>query len=668
MLWLGVDVGGTFTDLVLYDEATGRLTHAKTPSTPEDQSRGVIAGIESLGIDPAQLGRLAHGSTVATNTLLERNGAKLAAVTTEGFRDVLVVGRGNRTALYDIKARRDPALLARAAIHEVSERARHDGTVLRAPDRLDELAARLKQDGTEAVAICFLHSYANPENEMRAKAALQAALPGVFVTASYEVSPEYREYERFATTAVNAYVAPRVRRYLASLESAVRSRGYRRPVSIMTSNGGAWPIPELSELPVNSVLSGPAAGVIGAAALGRAAGEPNLITCDMGGTSTDCCLILDGEFAMTTMAKVGGLPNRVRQIEINTVGAGGGSVAYLDAGGFLNVGPRSAGAMPGPAAYGRGGAEPTVTDANVALGRLAPDEVFGGQIRLDVAAARDVVSRLADRLGVSPERMADGIVKLAVARMTSAVKEISIMRGHDPREFALLPFGGAGPLHAALIADELGMRRVVVPPLPGNFSAFGLLLADERRDFVRARLLRTADLALGDLQSVLDELREEGRKKLAESGFEADSMRFEATLDMRYVGQAFELTTPLPETLRSMADVEAAFRAVYERRYSHATEEPTEIVAIRLAAYGRVPKPELRPAPEGAAAKPLGERPVWFDDGFLPCPVYDRETLGRGPVIEGPALVQEAGSTTLVPPGFRAQVGRVGELVLERSR
>ena len=667
MLWLGVDVGGTFTDLVLYDEATGRLSHAKTPSTPEDQSRGVIAGIEALGIDAAALGRLAHGSTVATNTLLERNGARLAALTTEGFRDVLVVGRGNRTALYDIKARRAPPLLARSAIHEVQERARHDGTVLQEPGDLGPLVERLKADGAEAVAVCFLHSYANPANEARVKAALQAALPGVFVTASHEVSPEYREYERFATTAVNGYVAPRVRRYLASLETAVRARGYRRPVAIMTSNGGAWPIPEIAELPVNSVLSGPAGGVIGAAALGRAAGEPNLITCDMGGTSTDCCLILDGEYAMTTLAKVGGLPNRVRQIEINTVGAGGGSIAHLDAGGFLNVGPRSAGAMPGPAAYGRGGTEPTVTDANLALGRLAADEVFGGEIRLDAAAAKAAISDLAAKLGVGLERMADGIVKLAVARMTSAIKEISIMRGHDPRNFALLPFGGAGPLHAALIADELGMRRVIVPPLPGEFSAFGLLLADERRDFVRARILRTAELSIDGLEAILAELREEGRAKLAESGFAEAEMRFEASLDMRYVGQAFELSTPLPEAPGSMAEIEAAFRGVYERRYAHAADEPTEIVAVRLSAYGRVPKPALRDAPEAGPPSTVGKRPVWFDDGFVATPVLDRGALGRGPVVEGPALVQEAGATTLVPPGYRAHVGRVGELVLERS-
>jgi N-methylhydantoinase A len=364
---------------------------------------------------------------------------------------------------------------------------------------------------------------------------------------------------------------------------------------------------------------------------------------------------------------VGGLPNRVRQIEINTVGAGGGSVAHLDAGGFLNVGPRSAGAAPGPAAYGRGGTEPTVTDANLALGRLAAGEVLGGEIRLDAEAARGAIGALARKLGVGLDRMADGIVKLAVARMTSAVKEISIMRGHDPRDFALLPFGGAGPLHAALIADELGMRRVIVPPLPGNFSAFGLLLADERRDFVRARILRTADLTLDGLAAILAELRAEGRAKLAESGFAESDMRFEASLDMRYVGQAFELSAPLPDAPSSMAEVEAAFRRVYELRYAHATAEATEIVAVRLSAYGRVPKPELREAAAGGAAAPVGERPVWFDDGFVATPIYEREGLGHGPVIEGPALIQEAGATTLVPPGYRAHVGRVGELVLERS-
>ncbi len=672
MLWLGIDVGGTFTDLVLYDEATGLMRLAKTPSTPADHADGMLAGIARLDVDLHDVTRVAHGTTVATNTVLERSGARTAVLTTRGFRDVLEVGRGNRTVLYDVKATRPPALVARALRFEVDERTLFDGTVARAVDtaEIEALAARLAHAGIEAIAVCYLHSYANDANERATKAVLQRALPAAFVATSAEVVREYREYERFSTTALNAYVAPRVRRYLASLERRLGERGYRPPVAVMTSNGGTMPAAHIAEFPVHSMLSGPAAGVIGAAHVGRASGYPDLITYDMGGTSTDVSLVKDGRFAMATEGWIGTLPTRVRQIEINSIGAGGGSIAWLGAGRFLDVGPQSAGAQPGPACYARGGTNPTVTDANVVLGRLGTAAPLGGEISLDAARAHAAIAALASDLGVNVSTMAEGIVKLAVVKMTGAIKEISIMRGHDPRAFTLFAYGGAGPLHAAAIAAELGMSRVVVPPMPGNFSAFGLLVADVRLDAVKTHVVRTADLTFADLGAILGELRAQTRARLAAEGFTDTAMRFEASLDMRYVGQAFELDVAVDERCASMADVDRAFRTAHERRYAHATDDPAEIVTFRVAAYGLGLKPTLR-RPADLTAAPdkaiLGDRAVVFDGARVTTRVYTRDLLPPGMPVAGPALVEEPGTTTVVPPGFSAVCDVHGNLLVERS-
>ena len=671
MLWLGIDVGGTFTDLVLYDEATGALRVDKVPSTPQDNTQAILAGIGRLGLDLAQVGKLVHGTTVATNAALERKGARLAVITTRGFRDVLVVGRGNRTRLYDVKAVRPPPLLPRSAIHEVDERSCFDGTVLRALDSgaLEAIAATLRAAGVDAVAICFLHSYANGDNERAAQALIEAALPDAFVCTSAEVLPEYREYERFATTALNAYVAPVISRYLRALAGRLAERGLTFPPEIMTSGGGAWPIGKVAQLPVHSMLSGPAGGVMAAVHAARAAGIADIITCDMGGTSTDACLIRNLEPPVTNEGMIGAIPNRVPQIEISTIGAGGGSIAALGPGRFLTVGPESAGADPGPACYGRGGTQPTVTDANVVLGRLRPDAPLGGTIRLDVAAAEAAVARLAGALGLDTIRMAEGIVQLAVTRMTGTIKEISIMRGHDPRGFVLFAYGGAGPLHAAMIAAELGIPRVIVPPLPGNFSAFGLLVADARHDYARTRLAPTAELSFDEVAAAFDAMREEARAELTAEGFTAGQMRFEARLDMRYVGQAFELPVELPADARSMADVDAAFYRAYERRYAFATPDPAEIVCFRLAGFGSGRKPPLFAGDAAAGtleAARTGTRDAVFDAVGRPTPVYARERLPRDAAVQGPALIEEPGTTTVVPPGFSARADAAGHLVLER--
>ena len=671
MRWLGIDVGGTFTDLVLYDQSTGAVVLEKTPSTPHDHSEGMLEGIRRLGVDLRGVEKVAHGTTIATNTALERNGARTAVLITRGFRDVLEVGRGNRVVLYNIKATRPPSLVPRSRCFEVDERTLFDGTVLREvqPTEVARIIEKLRDQGIEAVAVCYLHAYANDGNERQTKEWLQKDAAEIFVSTSSEVLPEYREYERFATTVLNAYVAPRVGRYLGALATKLAAGGYTKPVAIMTSNGGTMPVDTIVEFPAHSMLSGPAAGVMASVHVAAQSGYANLITYDMGGTSTDVCLIRDGQLAMTTDGRIGHLPNKVLQIEINSIGAGGGSIAWVGGRNFLNVGPQSAGAQPGPAGYGRGGTEPTVTDANVVLGRLGTRSRLGGEIGLDADRARAAVERIGAALGVALLPMAEGIVRLAVARMTGAIKEISVMRGLDPRDFVLFAYGGAGPMHAAFIAEELGMPRLVVPPLPGNFSAFGLLTADVRHDAVRTRLVATRELALADVRAIFHELREGGRRQLVDEGVGDHAMRFDARLEMRYVGQAFELSVPFDESIQSIDDLDRAFYAAHERRYSHAIPDPVEIVSFRLSAYGLVEKPML-PRPAAAAGSldgaRTGERPVAFDSVFHTTPIYDRARLGSGVAIHGPAIIEEAGATTVVPPGWQAVVDDAGSLVMSR--
>ena len=672
MLWLGVDVGGTFTDLVLFDRAAGTLQVLKTPSTPRNQAEGVLAGLGRLDVNACKLERMVHGTTVATNTALERNGARLAVLVTAGHKDVLVVGRGNRMAMYDIKARPLRPLVPRSRCIEVRERLGVDGAVLTELDerQVATITEQLAADGIEAVAICFLHAYANPGHEQRCAGLVAKGLPGAIVTTSAEVLPEFREYERFSTTALNAYVAPRMRRYLGDLRSRLSEAGMVAPLGIMTSNGGTLPAPRVEAMPVLSMLSGPAAGVIAAAHIGAAAGHPDLITCDMGGTSTDVCLVRRGEYGMTTEGRVGAFPIKIRQIDINSIGVGGGSIAACGTGGFLSVGPRSAGAVPGPCCYGRGGQEPTITDANVALGRLGSDQPLGGEIQLDRAAAFAAIEILGKRVGLSSIAMAEGILRIAAVSLAGAIKEVSVMRGIDPRDFALLPFGGAGPLHAAAIADDLGMRTVVVPPLPGNFSALGLLIADVRRDFVRTRVSATAATSIESIRGTLQELIREGEAELAAAGFASAQCRYAASLDMRYSGQSFELSVPVGMETASIEQVERAFHDVYAARYGAATGRAVEIVSYRLAAWGLTDKPRL-PAVERAGRSlddaGAGTRGVVFDGVEQQVRVLDRDRLPTNLTLEGPVLVEEGGSTTVVPPGWTVRLEETDCLVMHRK-
>jgi N-methylhydantoinase A len=672
MAWLGVDVGGTFTDLVLFDRGSGSLKILKTPSTPRNQSEGILNGVRLLGIDVPALEKFVHGTTVATNTALERDGASLAVLTTAGHRDVLIVGRGNRMAMYNIKAPPIQPLLSRSRCLEIDERMKADGTVLRALDeaQVNRIADDLIAAGVDAVAICFLHSYANPAHERRCAEIIGRRMPDAVVTTSSEVLSEYREYERFSTTALNAYVAPRMKRYISDLRQQLSLAGSVAPLSIMTSNGGALSAQLVEELPVLSMLSGPAAGVIAASHIGARANYPNLITCDMGGTSTDVCLVRGGDYGMTTEGKVGAFPVKIRQIDINTIGVGGGSIASRSPSGFLAVGPRSAGAFPGPASFARGGKEPTLSDANVALGRLRLERPLGGEIKLDKQAALTALDGLAAATGISTIEMAEGILRIAAVSLAAAIKEVSVMRGIDPRDFALLPFGGAGALHAAEVADELGMRTVVVPPLPGNFSALGLLLADSRRDFVKTQLSRTADTSAEDVRLRFGELVALGEKELTEISASSAERRYQASLDMRYAGQSFELSVPCPMDVSDVAIIERNFGEVYAARYGATTNAPIEIVSYRVAVWQESEKPALAlPERSGRSmeAAKVTTTATTFGGKSCDTPVYQRELLPPEVDIDGPALVEEDGASTVVPPGWRAMLDQVGCLVLQKA-
>jgi N-methylhydantoinase A len=676
MPWVGVDVGGTFTDVVVYDESTGALTFGKSPTNPADPTAGLLHALDRLDVDLPSTRRIVHGTTIGTNAVLERTGSSLWMLTTRGFRDTLEIARTNRTVLYDIRARKPAPLVPRQRVVEVDERLLADGTVRR-PLRDDDLREALdrirrlaEDEGPAALVIGFLHSYTNPAHEGAAARMAGEMLHGWFVCTSAEVLPELREYERFSTAALNAYIGPKVGGYLANLGRKLSTRGYAGRLYITTSSGGIMTSDVAARLPVHTVLSGPAGGVAAAVTLGRLIGCPNLITYDMGGTSTDACLIEDLEPALTTEQHIAGLPNRTPQIEINSIGAGGGSIAWLDAGGALRVGPRSAGADPGPACYARGGTEPTITDANVVLRRVAADVPLAGEVKLDEALARRAIGTLLGQVpGLSnPAALAEGVVRIAVARMVSAIKEISIAKGHDPRDFALLAYGGAGPMHAAFVAEELDMPRVIVAPAPGNFSAFGALISDLRRDYVRTRLTPTRRATFAEIEQIFAGLAEDAQRDLATADIPPERIALSRALGMRYVGQSWELLVRMADGAESMAALEVAFQQAHRRRYGHATDGPAEIVNFRLTAVGAVVKPAL---PRWDVASALAEarrteRPVVFGGDPLPTPVYSRERLPGGAPFHGPAIVEEMGATTVIPPGWTAAVGRWGELVLTR--
>jgi len=664
---LGVDIGGTFTDFLLWED--GRLRVYKRPSTPHDPSEAVLSGLEETGWSPEEV---AHGSTVATNAVLERKGARTALITTRGFRDMLAIGRQTRPRLYELEPQRLPPIIPDELRLEVDERLDYRGRVLRRLDRreVEEALDRLMGQGVESLAVCFLFSFLNPAHERRVRDA--ARRRGIPVSVSFEVLPEHREYERMSTTALNAYVAPVMSRYLTRLERGLQRRGVRH-LRVMQSGGGSAGAEAAGALAVRTLLSGPAGGVVGAYELARSAGYPEVITFDMGGTSTDVCLC-PGRIPTSTEASVGGCPMRVPVVDVHTVGAGGGSIARIDAGGALRVGPESAGADPGPACYGQGEL-PTVTDAHLVLGRLLPERFLGGRMPLSrERARRAIATKIAAAFGGDVTAAAASIVRIAGVNMERALRVISVERGRDPRLFTLVAFGGAGPLHACELAEALAVPRVLVPPFPGVLSAFGMASADVARDYVRSFLEPVPDdeeerhAQTERLKAAFMELEARGRREMAEEGRDPRRLRFRREVDLRYLGQSFELTVPIerPEAQRFLP----RFHRLHRQRYGHAhPARQVELVAVRLRVTSPVSRPELAPLPRGrgrASEALISEREVWFGQP-LTTALYDRELLRAGHRLRGPALVVQMDATTAIPPGWRGVVDEVGNLLLERA-
>jgi N-methylhydantoinase A len=657
---LGVDVGGTFTDAVLFD---GRSLHtAKAPSTVDDQSRGVLAAIEAAleraGADGDRVEAFAHGMTVGTNALLEERGARTALVATAGFTDLLDVARQNRPDLYRLCAPKPAPLVAEELRFGARERTAPEGVVEPlAAAELARLARAVGESGAESVAVCLLFSYLDPAHERAIAARLRDRLPGVHVSPSHEVLPQFREYERCSTTVIDAYLSPLLGRYLERLAAAAAGRGLPEPL-VMKSSGGVAPAGEAARAGAWSVLSGPAGGAIGAALLATRSGDGNAVGIDMGGTSCDVCVVEDGRVRRTDSREIGGRVIQLPMVDVHTVGAGGGSIGWRDAGGALRAGPRSAGADPGPACYGRGGAEPTVTDANLILGYLDAASTLAGGVALDPEAARHAVARLGSELGLGELETAEGIVRVANQEMVRALRVVTVERGVDPRRFALLPFGGAGPMHAAALAEELGMERILCPRASGVLSALGLIASERRRDTARTVLLGGAELTRERIAAEVAGLRES-------IGAGIEGATAETTYELRYRGQAFELAVaagPEPDP----AELAERFAAEHERRYGYRDPEaPIELVNIRLALVVAAPAPEPQAAPAGGLAQ--SARRARFGGEWVEARVLRGEPPA-GAEAAGPCVLELPEATLVLPPGWRAGVDAHGTIVAERDR
>jgi N-methylhydantoinase A len=683
MGWIvGCDVGGTFTDFYVQEQESGAFFVHKTPSTPDNPARAIVEGLKaacaSRGIDPAEVLRLEHGTTVATNCLIQRRGGKVALITTAGFRDLLEIGRQIRPRMFDMQVDQPEPLVPREWRIEVDERVHADGAVARAlqDDDLARAVAAAQAAGVDAVAVCFLFGFLNPAHEAATGAALRAAAPGLHVSLSSEVQPEFREYERLSTTVLNAYLQPVMVEYLSTLAREIAAGFPRAVIGINQSSGGLMSVDRARRFPVRTALSGPAAGAVGAIHTARIANRPDVITFDMGGTSTDVALLRAYAAGTSFDRMVADFPVRLPMLDIATIGAGGGSIAWFGRDGLLKVGPQSAGAVPGPACYGIGGDRPTVTDANLVLGRLSARGLIGGRMPLDPARARAALAPVAERLGASVERAAHGVLGIVVSNMVRAIRSVSVERGHDPRGFTLMPFGGAGALHAVDVARSLGIREILVPPAPGILCAQGLVVSDLKEDFVRT-LRRVVDATgVQVLGEALAALRAAAAQWCDGEGIAGADRRFAASLDMRYVGQNFELAVPFgdvdPGAAASLPDVaalRAAFFAAHERNYGYFNpDDAVEVVNLRLTARGLIKTPS-RPWREGRATgapEPIGHRDVWFTaDAAVRTPVHDRDALRAGHELVGPAVIEQLDATSLLYPGDRLRVDDGFNLLIE---
>ncbi|WP_282605691.1 hydantoinase/oxoprolinase family protein [Pelagibius sp. Alg239-R121] len=674
---IGVDVGGTFTDFTARNTESGESCIHKRPSTPDDPSRAVLEGLRELkekaGIPDDDIERFAHGTTVATNALLQRKGATVGVVTTKGFRDLLEIGRQVRPLIYDLQIDAPAPLAERENRLEVSERIGSEGQVVTelTDETLNTLIGELKAlEAVDSVAVCFLFSFLNGAHEKKAATAIRAALPGLYVSTSAEVQPEFREYERFSTTLINAFLQPEVGRYMDRLKGAMSNAAPKAKFGIFQSSGGLMSVERASRYPVRTALSGPAAGAVGAAAAAGASEIENVITLDMGGTSTDVCLIQGGKTTIASMRDIAGFRIRLPMVDIHTVGAGGGSIAHIGTDGLMKVGPESAGAVPGPACYGKGGTKPTVSDANVLLGRL-PRSLAGGELVVDRSKAEAAVTGLAQTLGISLTKAALGITGIVTSNMTRAIRAVSVEKGHDPRDFTLMPFGGAGGLHAADVARSLGIKRVLVPYAPGILCAEGLIQSDLQENYV-ATCRTPLGESLAQVRKAAASLSQQAEKWLALEAADAADGRQILSFDMRYIGQNYELPVEVSEStgtpeVPDIAKLREDFFAVHERTYGHVDREaPVEIVNLRLrvvASLGRKAAGNTQPAGSGEAQS---TQEVWFSEGSpIDTPIYARENLPQGTILQGPAIITQLDATTVVPPWADIKIDSALNMIME---
>ena len=678
---LAADIGGTFTDIAVFDDKSGRLTFGKALSTPDHLVNGISNGVGKASSDYASAGLFLHGSTVAINTMLERTGAKTALVTTEGFRDVYEIGRINRPDAYNLYFQKHKPLIERALCFEVKERVRANGEVFTPLDEegLAALSQKLEQLGIEATAIMFINCYANGAHEVRAKELLSKRHPDMFVSASHELSQEYREFERVSTVAANAYIGPKVRRYIGEIDQHIKGEGFHGSFLVVQSTGGLYASEQAQTQCVRMLDSGPAAGVIGTQALCHTIGIKNAIAFDMGGTTAKAGVISKGEALTTGAALIGGydkaLPVQIAMMDIFEVGTGGGSIARVEDG-ALRVGPQSAGAQPGPACYGQGGDQPTVTDANLLLGRLGADRFLGGEMKLDVEAAESALAKVGEPLGMSTMQAADGILRIAATAMSYAVKGVTTERGLDAGDFAMVAYGGAGPLHAVAVAREIGIRNVIIPSAPGVFSALGMLFSDLRYDYVRTHLMSLAEAPFDEIEKVFKQLEQQGRDAIAATSVKPYEITVKRALDMRYVGQEHPVTVELPMSVFQKQDRKAIKRHFdddHMLRYStSAPNEGSEIVSLRVTVAGLMKKPPREKIKRGSAVPPkgafAGRRLASFDGRLHSTPTYKRAELLAGNKIRGPALIEEYASTTVLMPRDRMKVDAYGNLMITVGR
>ncbi|WP_180994404.1 hydantoinase/oxoprolinase family protein [Bacillus sp. Marseille-P3661] len=676
-IYLGVDIGGTFTDLIAFDQDSGELYHAKRPTTYNDLVEGIINCTQKSGVSLKKTDNVVHGTTIAINTVIEQTGARTALITTRGTRDVYRLGRGNRPEAYNLFFHRPKPLVSRELTYEVKGRMLADGSELEPLDlkEIEELCNELRNQKIESVAVCFIHAYANPEHEKIVGEIIRQQLPECYVSLSHEILREYREYERTSTTVLNSYVGPKVSNYINRLEDKIGTFGFNGNLSIMQSNGGIMSPTTAAAKPVNMMESGPVGGIIASAEVGRALGFNNVIAFDMGGTTAKASLIQESQPIMSEMYYIGGYasgqPVMIPVVDVVEVGTGGGSIAWLDEVGALKVGPQSAGSDPAPISYGKGGTEPTFTDANVVLGRIGAEDFLGGDMPLDKESAeKGLKAKIADPLDLDTLRAAHAIFQIAIANMSLAVREVSVERGNDPRDFVLVASGGAGPLSAVAIAKELHIPKVIIPRYPAHFSAIGMLLTDQKHDFVRTHYSELENVNFEDLLQIHNEMIQEAKDLIASESITTKEVEFQAFLDIRYVGQEFTLAVPVSETDIKQADIQtirSSFDEIHDKRFGHkAPDEKVEIVNIRLTVTGKRNKPKFSEIQTGVQEPQPKYRPVYFDDMTTPvnCPVYYRDTLPAGFRFSGPALVQEYASTTVIYDQDVCEVSGTGELII----